>query len=169
MKKQLAILAAALIATGAWANTTGHGGNGGGNGGSHGNNQTPPACDICTKGVIVKGPQIQVTAMNGSASIAKTYNNSTANNNMSSNTNGVLLEGPSVQLTALSHTGVLAKATNGSFAQNNLASNIGNVGISPNGQLQVVAARGSFLGASADLNSRSVQNFSTNNACVDCR
>lgn len=131
---------------------------------------TPDACDVCTKGVIVKGPQLQVTAMQGAASIANADNGSVANNNMSSNTNGVLLKGPSVQITALSHTGVLAKADNGSYAQNNLASNIGNVGISEYGQLQVVAAtRGSFMGAKADNGSRAVQNFSTNNACVDCR
>lgn len=163
MKKQLIVIAALALSATAFAQNN-----------RKQEHQTPPstpdACDVCTKGVIVKGPQLQVTAMQGAASIANADNGSVANNNMSSNTNGVLLKGPSVQITALSHTGVLAKADNGSYAQNNLASNIGNVGISEYGQLQVVAAtRGSFMGAKADNGSRAVQNFSTNNACVDCR
>jgi hypothetical protein len=159
MKKQLIIMAALALCTTAFA---------GDKKGDRGDrNDTPAACDVCTKGVIVKGPQIQITAMQGSASVADANSGSHANNNMSSNTNGVLLNARSTQLTALSHTGVLAKAANGSYAQNNLASNIGNVGIGDE-QLQVVATRGSFMGAMANNGSRAVQNFSTNNACVDC-
>lgn len=133
--------------------------------------EAPAACDVCAHDVVVKGPQIQVTAMKHSASIATANgNNSAAYNNMSSNTKGVLINAgvTSTQITALDHTGVLAKAENGSYANNNLASNIGSVGVGAN-QLQVVAASGSYMGAKANNGARAIQNFSSNNACVDCR
>lgn len=162
MQKRLIVVAASALSTVAFAQN---------------NKQKPPTnnalapdiCEICTNDVVVKGPQIQVTTVQSSASIADTDNGSTANN-MLSNTNGVLLKGRSGRITALSHTGALAHANDGSYAQDKLTSTIGSVDISEYGRLQVMAATcGSFMGAMANNGSRAIQNFPTNNACVDYR
>lgn len=114
MQKRLIVVAASALSTVAFAQN---------------NKQKPPTnnalapdiCEVCTNDVVVKGPQIQVTTVQSSASIADTDNGSTANN-MLSNTNGVLLKGQSGRITALSHTGALAHANDGSYAQDKLAS-----------------------------------------------
>lgn len=159
--KKLAIIALAAMSTVAFARG--------------GHNPTPPSeppCGVCEgNGVAVGAPQIQVTLMKDSTSKAYARGTeSSASNNMSSNTYGVRLRAESVQVTALKDTTVSAYAGGTqSTAQNNLASNIGEVAVNA-GQLQVVAAKGSYIGAKATgTRSSAIQNFSTNNACLSCQ
>jgi len=62
MKTQLAILAAVVVGTSAWAD----GGGRGGGGGHHG----PDICDVCDHDIVIKGPQIQSTSLHNSFSVA---------------------------------------------------------------------------------------------------
>ncbi len=160
MKTQLAILAAVVVGTSAWAD----GGGRGGGGGHHG----PDICDVCDHDIVIKGPQIQSTSLHNSFSVASAKDDSFANNNMSSNTKGVLIKAKSEQTTNLNGTGVLAMASEYGFAQNNLASNIGSVAVAANQQQTVTTSGLSYIGAYSNDHSTAVQNFSTNNACLDC-
>ena len=160
MKTQLAILAAVVVGTSAWAD----GGGRGGGGGHHG----PDICDVCDHDIVIKGPQIQSTSLHISFSVASAKDDSIANNNMSSNTKGVLIKAKSEQTTNLNGTGVLAMASEYGFAQNNLASNIGSVAVAANQQQTVTTSGLSYIGAYSNDHSTAVQNFSTNNACLDC-
>ncbi len=157
--KKLAIIALAAMSTYAFA-------------GGAGDRHRPQPCGVCEgNGVAVGAPQIQVTLMKDSTSKAYARGTeSSASNNMSSNTYGVRLRAESVQVTALKDTTVSAYAGGTqSTAQNNLASNIGEVAVNA-GQLQVVAAKGSYIGAKATgTRSSAIQNFSTNNACLSCQ
>ena len=158
MKKLALIAALAVVSTTAFA---------GGWGGPK-----PQPCGVCETGDInVGAPQIQVTVLKDTAAVAKASGNqSTAGNNMSSNTYGVDLRAESIQITALKDSAVLAKASdNQTVAQNNMASNIGNVAVNA-AQIQAVLGDGAFVGAFASGNqTRAIQNFSTNNACVTCQ
>jgi len=56
----------------------------------------------------------------------------------------------------------------GAVATQNLASNLGKVNVEGGGQLQLVAAKHSFIGNYAVGNSSAVQNISSNNGCSTC-
>ena len=163
--KKLAILALVAMSTVAFA------------GGGHGNplppnNPPTQVCGVCeTNDINVGAPQLQVTMLKGTSSVANASGSqSYASNNMSSNTYGVDLRAPSIQITALKDSGVLAEASGSeSKAQNNLASNVGSVAVNA-AQIQVVAGKGDWIASYASgYKSRAIQNFSTNNACVGCQ
>ena len=163
--KKLAIISLALMSTAVFA--------GGSNHGPKPPPSNPPAqaCAVCETGDInVGAPQIQLTVLKDTSVIGKASGNmSRANNNLSSNTYGVDLRAESIQITALKDSGVAAKATgNESVAQNNLASNIGSVAVAANQQQTVTTSGLSYIGAYSNDHSTAVQNFSTNNACLDC-
>ena len=167
--KQLAILATLAMTSFAFAGGKGH-------------NKPPekppvvtpsdPTCSICAwKGVYVGAALNQTLTMNGSnAKASAEGSNTSANNNIASNTYGVKIGAATNQTATFNGSNVIAKAEgSNTAAQNNVASNIGDVYVATalnqtatfNGSNVVAVAKGS--------NTRAVQNLATNNACQTCK
>ena len=157
--KKLAILASAILATSAFAQSSERGGGSG------------SSCSECPE-IVIDGTSFQAVAATSSLFMnAASGDNAYAHQNVSSNSGNVTVENGanSVQLTA-ARGSVVANLALGedAYASQNISSNIGNVTIDGN-SWQITALNRSGVVNVAGEKTKAVQNLASNNGCSACK